>query len=1812
MKPRSLLSLSAICITTLCMLHPFIAHAQPWIYNFGTDSATYSSNNSSSTTFFSATPLQGGTYMVKMSNNVGGKFVLANPGTSLGSGSELQINASSSNSTNRFGIYNWNNPSGTAYIKFKLRTTSGTNGNLNISIGNSTLASNNGGYTTQYADALSSLTIKYNTTGAIDNIERRSLGSTVSISSSGILKDTDQSVEIYLNNTSSTASYTRAGNSYTLSPQQWDLWVDGTQISPANGWPKAGNLAADVNISGIGFFAESSINNSAFLYIDDIEYANALPISTLPASKLAITNISPATPIANSPFSVTVQSRDSNNLATNVSTNTNVTLSVSAGHLQGTTNGIINTQNNSVTFNGLSFSSADSNITLTATATSGDTLASGNSSPFSILAVQPDSQPNTIQAINRTHNSLTLSWHKPTNVPNGYLVLRTIHAGNTYPNTAPVDGTEYTIGDTLGNAIVAYRGNDTIAFVSLLDANVQYSFSLYSYNGIGKITNYLNTSPRNVQYFTLALEPTHHAILFTDTLRSATSTILYYSTPNNINADGYLILRQNEPFAQNDYPTDGMVYGLGSIINNGKTKVSFIITDGSSTNSPTNDLNPDSLYYYILVPFNGSGITRNYKTDGLIPSIVVKTPSNQTDVISIVGSEALQISSTINDSLITNSTDGVQVWQMMIRDGGAAMNDADTLPTRLTSLTITRPITSGMDNYANAISAIALFDGSTRVSESIHTSINSTNITFSNLNIMVADNTSKILSVRLSLKSNVNNGASTGSNADGDDFVFQLSAGNIITGDVKYSSQFSFSAQTSKDSANIYAVEASKLAFITQPTDVNVGVAMQPAVNVEATDAGNNRDLHYNNDVSLQIAQGNAIMHTGAQVAAVKGLATFSNLTLSNASSNNTLIAYANALTSSHESHTFDVRTNPAMGFQLSKTDTAYIITFENSLAGVNDSTYTGTGITPNPNPGQLNSQSWAITGFTDGVLNFGDTKTTGDFAQGKTSTAASTAGLYAFVINNNTTFGIQPTDNDFTPGHITFRFQNNTGVTIDSLIVAYKVYIKNNENRSSTFNFSHSPNHTTYQSENSLDLTSESTSVSPAQWLLNYRVIKLINLNIAPSAYYYIRWSSDDNGGSGSRDELALDDITLIANPLDVKPTIEGIVNSLNVAGPTLLTANTSVNESVVLAKDDLDINNKSLTINGSFQSLSGTIRSHEGSLIINGSNTNTSLSFDQREQGVSNVLNTLTLNNMGGNITLNNPLVISNTFIPSAGNLNANGNLIIQSTALKTARIEAIQNGADIIGDVVVQRHLFGGVDQRGWRLLGSPIRNFTFNQLIDDILITGSGGALNGFDADRATSSVCYHEESANAGWKFINSISDSIPQGKGMLVFFRGDRSQTNALTNTSIIPNDVTLDFVGPIHKNNLTVSLDYYTAGIEEVEGYNLIGNPYPSSISWSNLNMSVGVDSYFWLLNPATGNYVIGTGNQDIALGQSFFVKVNQPNQSISFTESCKSNGNPVQYFKTAATSIGVKMQLDSTKYDIAWLEFKPGASRNYVFKEDGLKMSNSVYNLYFVSPEERMLQYNVSAPLSDIDTFYLAVTSTVNSVYTLNFEDLHTISSGKDIYLKDLYLDSSINLLQNGTYQFSINNNITASVGKRFMLLIGNSGSLPVTFIRFTGKQKGAQNQFMLTVGSEKNVLHYELQRSSDFTNFSVIETVPAQNQMGQLNYYFADNNPLPNINYYRIKAIDRNGDVSYTNSLLLQYNPASTNKIYPNPTDGIIFIDETDFMSISIKNLSGKLLLQLDKTNEVNISHLENGMYILELTQNNETQQVKIIKQ
>jgi len=221
-------------------------------------------------------------------------------------------------------------------------------------------------------------------------------------------------------------------------------------------------------------------------------------------------------------------------------------------------------------------------------------------------------------------------------------------------------------------------------------------------------------------------------------------------------------------------------------------------------------------------------------------------------------------------------------------------------------------------------------------------------------------------------------------------------------------------------------------------------------------------------------------------------------------------------------------------GAQLSVTANAtYTVGFDSSVAGVNSGSFAGTGFQPVPAAGQLDSDAWSVHWSPTSTLLYGGAQTTGIYAQGASNNSAVVSGgFYAFSGGNIATgvaLGIQPDGSGFNaPGEdLTLRVRNNTGHFITDFEVSYLLYVRNDQGRSSKFNFSYSSDDANYTTVTSMNYTSPQTADANG-FVSNSRSALISGLAIPGDRDIYLRWSCADGSGSGLRDELALDDIAV------------------------------------------------------------------------------------------------------------------------------------------------------------------------------------------------------------------------------------------------------------------------------------------------------------------------------------------------------------------------------------------------------------------------------------------------------------------------------------------------------------------------------------------------------------------------------------------------------------------------------------------------------------------------------------------------------------
>ncbi|MCK6606345.1 MAG: T9SS type A sorting domain-containing protein [Ignavibacteriaceae bacterium] len=171
-----------------------------------------------------------------------------------------------------------------------------------------------------------------------------------------------------------------------------------------------------------------------------------------------------------------------------------------------------------------------------------------------------------------------------------------------------------------------------------------------------------------------------------------------------------------------------------------------------------------------------------------------------------------------------------------------------------------------------------------------------------------------------------------------------------------------------------------------------------------------------------------------------------------------------------------------------------------------------------------------------------------------------------------------------------------------------------------------------------------------------------------------------------------------------------------------------------------------------------------------------------------------------------------------------------------------------------------------------------------------------------------------------------------------------------------------------------------------------------------------------------------------------------------------------------------------------------------------------------------------------------------------------------------------------------------------------------IPVELVSFTAYRTGGRVILNWTTASEVNNSGFEIQRSTDKTDFTSIGFVPGKGTATEhQSYSCSDHNAAQGINYYRLKQIDYSGSFEYSGVIEVAPTNIGTFELkqnFPNPFNPSTVINfslpATSLVSLKIFDASGNEVALL--VNEVkpegnyqvvfNAASLPSGVYFCKL--------------
>jgi hypothetical protein len=176
-----------------------------------------------------------------------------------------------------------------------------------------------------------------------------------------------------------------------------------------------------------------------------------------------------------------------------------------------------------------------------------------------------------------------------------------------------------------------------------------------------------------------------------------------------------------------------------------------------------------------------------------------------------------------------------------------------------------------------------------------------------------------------------------------------------------------------------------------------------------------------------------------------------------------------------------------------------------------------------------------------------------------------------------------------------------------------------------------------------------------------------------------------------------------------------------------------------------------------------------------------------------------------------------------------------------------------------------------------------------------------------------------------------------------------------------------------------------------------------------------------------------------------------------------------------------------------------------------------------------------------------------------------------------------------------------------------------LPVSVTSFSGVKLESSDKLSWTTGSEQNNAYFNLQHSTDGSNFTTIAKVNSKavngNSATPLNYTAINSKPALGHNYYRLQQTDLDNKLSVHAQIvdLIWGANGSTVSIYPNPTTDILNIDlyaaTAQNTTVKLLDMSGRVIKQIQAKSAVGMNNIKlsmgeitSGVYTIQVYENN----------
>ena len=230
------------------------------------------------------------------------------------------------------------------------------------------------------------------------------------------------------------------------------------------------------------------------------------------------------------------------------------------------------------------------------------------------------------------------------------------------------------------------------------------------------------------------------------------------------------------------------------------------------------------------------------------------------------------------------------------------------------------------------------------------------------------------------------------------------------------------------------------------------------------------------------------------------------------------------------------------------------------------------------------------------------------------------------------------------------------------------------------------------------------------------------------------------------------------------------------------------------------------------------------------------------------------------------------------------------------------------------------------------------------------------------------------SLGSGWTFLWDGTTSLSPGSGYMAMLPAGEDALISVTGAFQIGDvNVDLTFTDDPNQSNT------------DVDGWNLVSNPYPAPVNLAQVLSGTGISTWYIFDNVTTDGYVAGGSDapSTLGVGQSFWVKVST-NTTLTFTEADKIISDNNTFVRDLTDdyqgTVGIEIANGGYSKARAFVKFQEGTSEAFDAEHDALMFNTTGSNelrVWMASESGEKLSRQAAGRLEEAVSVPLTVTT-------------------------------------------------------------------------------------------------------------------------------------------------------------------------------------------------------------------------------------------